>query len=603
MREGPREDEPASALADPLAETQDGSDSGQTHGLEDAAYALAAPDVATRAFTDGSVDEPSVSPAAAPVKSSTGSYASGDRIGRYRLVSALGLGGMGLVFLAHDDELDRPVALKVLRPGGTGDPRRLLREARSMARLAHPHIAAVYDVGTHGVDVYVAMEYVEGPTLRGWMKSPHPWAERRDVLLQAARGLSAAHSRGVTHRDFKPENVIVGHDGRVRVLDFGLAKLAPRTATPTADTTDTQIGAIVGTPRYMAPEQLRGQGAGPAADQFAFCVCAYELAYGTRPFDGEVFADVAASVLTQAPREPPRGDQVPERLWPMLCRGMRIAQDERYASMQALTEALEQVTGVPEPARPVPSPALALAVAPVVSRPALREAQEDARVRLTQAYADDLLDAEELDSRLERLENAGDLPVVAALVADLAPVAAVPATLAVPVPTLPVMPEPARVGPNVTALAVPHDVQAVSRTVAVFSGNRRAGVWQPARVNHVLAVFGGAEIDMRDVELPPGETEIRVFCMMGGIEITVAPGTRVHLECTAIFGGAEQEDASAPPEPGGPVLRVTGMVLFGGVEVRERLPGESGWAARKRRKAAQKQLREKKAKKALPPGD
>jgi len=138
--------------------------------------------------------------------------------------------------------------------------------AEAAARLAHPHIAAVYDVGTHGGDVYVAMEYVEGPTLRAWMKAPHPWAERRDVLLQAARGLAAAHARGVTHRDFKPENVIVGYDGRVRVLDFGLAKLAPRTATRTEDTTDTQVGAIVGTPRYMAPEQLRGQAAGPAAD-------------------------------------------------------------------------------------------------------------------------------------------------------------------------------------------------------------------------------------------------------------------------------------------------------------------------------------------------
>jgi serine/threonine protein kinase len=590
MRESPREDEPASVSTDPLAETQDGSDSDRALGLPKASS-----EADTRAFADGTTDESSDS-GAAPMTGGVGSYASGDRIGRYRLVSALGLGGMGLVFLAHDDELDRPVALKVLRPGGTGDPRRLLREARSMARLAHPHIAAVYDVGTHGVDVYVAMEYVEGPTLRAWMKSPHTWAARHNVLLQAARGLSAAHASGVTHRDFKPENVIVGHDGRVRVLDFGLAKLAPRTATRTDDTTDTQIGAIVGTPRYMAPEQLRGQGAGPSADQFAFCVCAYELAYGVRPFDGEVFADVAASVLTQAPREPSRVDEVPEGLWPMLRRGLRVAQDERYPSMQALTEALEQVAGAPEPARSPPSPALALALAPVVSRPALRDAREGARAQLTQAYADDLLDAEELDSRLERLENAADLPVVAALVADLASDSPAPA------PDVAAAPEQALAVPAATTLAVSHHVPGVGRTVAVFSGNRRAGVWQPARVNHVLAVFGGAEIDLRDVELAPGETEIRVFCMFGGIEITVAPGTRVHLECTAIFGGAEQEDASTQPEPGGPILRVTGVVFFGGVEVRERLPGESGWAARKRRKAAQKQLREAKTKKALPPG-
>jgi predicted Ser/Thr protein kinase len=569
MRERPREDEPASASADPLAQTQEGSQARSADPTRDGGPAGPADDDA-----DDDADDGAMRP--------------GEHIGRYRLIRQLGEGGMGLVHLAHDDELDRPIALKVLRPGGNGDSKRLLREARSMARLAHPHIAAVYDVGTHGGDVYVAMEYVEGPTLRAWMKAPHPWAERRDVLLQAARGLAAAHGRGITHRDFKPENVVVGHDGRVRVLDFGLAKLAPRTATRPDDTTDTQLGVIVGTPRYMAPEQLRGQPAGPAADQFAFCVCAYELAYGQRPFAGEVFADVAAAVLTQEPAEPPHVPEVPAGLWPLLRRGLRVAHDERHPSMQALADVLAQVAGAPAPSRlPVPAPAVALA-APVVSRPALREAQEDARARLTQAYADDLLDAEELDGRLERLENAADLPVVAALVADLAP--ASPAAQAL------VVPEPPRVPatPAVTELG---------RTVAVFSGTRRAGVWQPARVNQVLAVFGGAELDLREVELPPGETEIRVFCMFGGVEITVAPGTRVQLDCSAIFGGAEQEDASAPVDPHGPVVRVTGLVFFGGVEVLERLPGESGWAARKRRKAAKKQLREARQKKALPPGD
>ncbi len=592
MREGPREDDPAASSADPLARTVEGVDPGRTQA-SGAGATEGRTELDTRVLVETAADDAPAASVPASGGGATGSYASGDRIGRYRLVSALGLGGMGLVFLAHDDELDRPVALKVLRPGGNGDSRRLLREARSMARLGHPHIAAVYDVGTHGGDVYVAMEYVEGPTLRAWMKAPRSWAERFEVLVQAARGLAEAHGRGVTHRDFKPENVIVGRDGRVRVLDFGLAKLAPRAAARADDTTDTQIGVIVGTPRYMAPEQLRGQGAGPAADQFAFCVCAYELAYGERPFDGEVFADVAASVLTQAPREPSRADDVPLGLWPLLRRGMSVAQDDRHASMQVLVDALVQLTGTVAPASAalvVPAPAAA-PPAPPVSRPALREAREEARGRLTQAYADDLLDAEELDSRLERLENAADLPVVAALVADLAPAVVAPAEALV------VAPEPT----PVTALA-PVEVPAEGRTVAVFSGSRRAGVWQPARINHVLSVFGGAELDLREVDLPPGETEIRVFCMFGGVEITVAPGTRVQLECSAIFGGAEQEDGSAPPEPNAPVLRVTGFVFFGGVEVRERLPGESGWAARKRRRAAKKQLREAKERKALPPG-
>lgn len=565
MRDGPSEDETASASADPLAETQIGSDTAAASG--DANRSL-----------EGLETPP------------------GDRLGRYRLLRVLGGGGMGLVHLAHDDELDRPVALKVLRPGGNGDSRRLLREARSMARLAHPHIAAVFDVGEHDGDVYVAMEYVEGPTLRAWMKAPHDWVERRDVLLQAASGLVAAHARGVVHRDFKPENVIVGHDGRVRVLDFGLAKLAPRAASRLDDTTDTQIGAVVGTPRYMAPEQLRGQSAGPAADQFAFCVTAYELVYGQRPFAGEVFADVAASVLTQAPREPTPTPGIPDELWPVLRRGMQVGQEARYPSMQALADALEQVSGAPaaaseEPDGLAPVSALArLAAAPLVSRPALRDAQEDARARLTQAYADDLLDADELDSRLERLENASDLPVVAALVADLLPV---PSSAPV---------EQALVVPGASSAPALIDMPAQGRTIAVFSGTRRAGAWKPARVNQVLSVFGGAELDLRDVELPPGEIEIRVLCMFGGVDITVAPGTHVQLECTAIFGGAEQEDASVQPEPGAPVVRITGLVLFGGVHVRERLPGESGWAARKRRKVAHRALRAARANKALPPG-
>ena len=571
--------EPAASSADPLAETLEG-DSGAAAGSGESAEtvgARGAMGAMGAGLGGGDADAP----------------ASGDRIARYRLLRPLGSGGMGLVYLAHDDQLDRPVALKVLRPGGNGDARRLLREARSMARLAHPHIAAVYDVGEHDGDVYVAMEYVEGQTLREWMRSPRSWAERRDVLLQAARGLAAAHQRGVVHRDFKPENVIVGHDGRVRVLDFGLAKLAPRAAIRPEDTTDTQIGAIVGTPRYMAPEQLRGQSTGPAADQFAFCVTAYELAYGTRPFAGEVFADVAASVLTQAPREPPSREGVPAALWPVLRRGLALAQHERHSDMQALVEALEQVAGRPPDDPP----------APVVSRPALRDAREDARAQLAQAYADDLLDADELDSRLERLENAGDLPGVAVLVADLAlpPAEPAPASL-LTIASTPghalAVPDPAR------AAAVPAVIEppAVGRTVAVFSGSRRAGVWQPARLNQVMAVFGGAELDLREAQLPPGEIEIRVFCMMGGVEITVAPGTHVQLECHAIFGGVEQEDATSPPEPGATVVRVTGMVFFGGVEVRERLPGESGWAARKRRKEARKQLREAKRKsKALPP--
>jgi len=517
-----------------------------------------------------------------------------ERFGRYRLIRKLGEGGMGIVHLAHDDDLDRPVAIKILHPGGEGDPRRLLREARSMARLSHPHIAAVFDVGTHGDDVYVAMEYVDGPTLRQWLETPRPWSERFDVLRQAAQGLAAAHASGVVHRDFKPDNVLVGHDGRVRVLDFGLAKLAPRTSGPMGETTDTQLGSLVGTPYYMAPEQLRTQSVGPPADLFAFCLTAYEIAYGERPFSGEVFADVVVSVLTKPPREPTESSEVPVALWPLLRKGLSVEADDRHASMQVLSDALEEIAGsIASPA----ASADATSPEPPVSRPVLRDAREDARQKLTMAFAEDLIDSDEIDERLESLENAEDPATVLALVADLAPL---PVALAV-------ANAPAAV-PDGKTLAVPESAAiawsappSTGRIISVFSGSSRSGNWQPARVNKVLTVFGGTELDLREARLPPGEVEINIFVMFGGVDIVVPPGVEVRLDCTTLFGGADQGNATEPPTPGGTVVRVTGVVLFGGVDVNERLPGESSWAARKRHRAHRKALRQAAKAKALPP--
>ncbi len=502
----------------------------------------------------------------------------GDRVGRYRLLERLGEGGMGVVHLAHDDQLDRPVAIKLLRPGRDGDPRRLLREARSMARLSHPNIAAVHDVGTHDGAVYVAMEYVEGSTLRRWMQQSHPWEARCRVLLQAARGLAAAHASGIVHRDFKPDNVIVGSDGRVRVLDFGLAKLGPSTDAGSIDSTSTAEGHLVGTPRYMAPEQLRTKPASPASDQFSFCVTAYEVAYGQRPFSGDVFAEVAASVLGGPPNEPPPStDDVPAVLWPLLRRGMARDEQERHPDMEAIVEGLE-ASGRPAPAPPV-------------SRAALRDAREDARQQLTTAYAEDLIDADELDDRLERLENATSTALVQQLCADLAPAtpAAAPSVaLAVRESESPAVIEPA---PE-------------SQIVAVFSETQRRGRWVPARNNQVYAAFGSAELDLREVDLPPGVTEIKVKAGLGSVEIYVLPGTRVQMECSAILGSAELDEPSVPPAPDGPIVRITGLVVLGSVEVHERLVGEGAWSGWRRRRKARKALRaeRKRKRKALPPG-
>jgi serine/threonine protein kinase len=203
-------------------------------------------------------------------------HASSAELGRYRLGRRLGAGGMGMVFEADDLELHRRVALKLLYADPSADLEQtraqLLREARAMAQTNHPNVVAVYDVGRIGEQVFLAMELVEGSTLAAWLRSARPRAEILRVFVMAGRGLEAAHATGLVHRDFKPDNVLIGGDGRARVTDFGLALVARASGGPgssagvgaSADvrasmTVSTERGATVGTPAYMAPEQLRGQ--------------------------------------------------------------------------------------------------------------------------------------------------------------------------------------------------------------------------------------------------------------------------------------------------------------------------------------------------------
>jgi serine/threonine protein kinase len=219
--------------------------------------------------------------------------ASGSVLGRYIVVDELGHGGMGVVYKAYDPKLDRMVAVKLLRPrdGAPREQERMLREGQAMARLAHPNVVAVYDVGAYDDRIFVAMELVEGDTLRAWLKNEHPWRATVAMFLQAARGLAAAHAVGIVHRDFKPENAIVGTDGRVRVLDFGLARERedgdreiPSSDGFSSTTTETQSAlAMVGTPRYMALEQIDGAVVDAAADQYAFTVSLWEALYGESP--------------------------------------------------------------------------------------------------------------------------------------------------------------------------------------------------------------------------------------------------------------------------------------------------------------------------------
>ncbi|MEM6993545.1 MAG: tetratricopeptide repeat protein, partial [Myxococcota bacterium] len=284
-------------------------------------------------------------------------------IGRFEVIGPLGAGAMGAVHLAFDSDLDRKVALKVLKSsrGPLRDEyrQRMVREAQALARMNHPNVAGVYEVGSlDSGDVFIAMEYAEGETLTRWLSDEQrSWQEIVACFEQAARGLSAAHDRGLVHRDFKPDNVVIGAatDGAppvVKVVDFGLARLVTETDPhgdqltsredlpgDSATSSLTRTGATVGTPVYMAPEQHLGE-SGPASDQFSFCAALYEALVGTRPFAGGSAAMLLIAKQAGDVRFPARAGGVPRWLQRVVVRGLAPAVDERFRSMQEVAEAL-----------------------------------------------------------------------------------------------------------------------------------------------------------------------------------------------------------------------------------------------------------------------
>jgi tetratricopeptide (TPR) repeat protein len=275
------------------------------------------------------------------------------RVGRYRIVRRLGAGAMGEVQLAIDEDLDRPIAIKFVH-GHLASPSftsRLRTEARALARLAHPNVVHVYEVGEHDDQVYLAMEYIEGTSLRDWIRHAAPgWEQVLAAYLAAGRGLAAAHGAGVIHRDFKPENVLRGHDGRVAVADFGLAALEQGRALADEELRETAVGTsesqsrtgeIKGTPAYMPPEQFLGR-SDARADQFALCVSLYEALWGQRPFPWRELDSVPRARTDWIPRPPPRRSPVPGWLWPVIRRGLAYAPDERWSDVDALLAALER---------------------------------------------------------------------------------------------------------------------------------------------------------------------------------------------------------------------------------------------------------------------
>ncbi len=273
------------------------------------------------------------------------------KIGRLDVRQWLGSGAMGNVFKAHDPQLERMVAVKLVRSGHADEARsrRLQREARALARVSHPNVVQVFDVGLHEGQVFVAMELVDGQTLSAWLEeAPRSIREVLRVFIDAGEGLEAAHAAGVIHRDFKPDNVMIDHRGRARVLDFGLARTG---AAPDARNGDAgakgrplsrEIGPLEGTPAYMAPEQALGRGVDARSDVFAYCVSLWEALFGQRPFEGETILELVWSVSQGERRPPPHGIQVPARLRRVLDRGLQIDPDARWPDMTAMLEALRR---------------------------------------------------------------------------------------------------------------------------------------------------------------------------------------------------------------------------------------------------------------------
>jgi tetratricopeptide (TPR) repeat protein len=271
-------------------------------------------------------------------------------LGRYAVLGEIGRGGMGRVVRAYDPRLRREVAIKLLASHDEVGVARMVREARSLARLSHPNVVAVHDVEEHDGQCFIVMELVPGPTLRDFMsEGTKPWRDIVARFAAAGAGLAAAHGAGLVHRDFKPANVILGEDGRVRVTDFGLAReqgSSTATSVPTdsgsADDREilddlTRPGTVMGTPAYMAPEQHMGEEADAKADQYAFCVALHEALVGQRPFTGDT-ATLCRAKLAGPPELP---STVPRHLAAVVRRGLSPSASDRYPDMDVLLRALQ----------------------------------------------------------------------------------------------------------------------------------------------------------------------------------------------------------------------------------------------------------------------
>src|SRR5688572_13506680 len=263
----------------------------------------------------------------------SGTVPAGTRVGRYEIESLIREGGMGEVYSAHDSNLGRRVALKILPSHRTSDPDRVarfVREARASSALNHPSIVAVHDAGSEGNVHYLAMELIDGEPLSAWRRKSRGLSRLIEVMAQVAEGLARAHAHGIVHRDLKPDNIMISREGYAKIVDFGVAKLTERVGPRAAHTGITTPTSRVGTTAYMSPEQVEGRFVDHRADVFAFGTVLYEMIVGRNPFASPQYADTLHNIIHL---DPPL-DEIPERVRRIVRRCLRKDPEERYQSIK-----------------------------------------------------------------------------------------------------------------------------------------------------------------------------------------------------------------------------------------------------------------------------
>ncbi len=509
------------------------------------------------------------------------------RFGAYELTHFIGRGGMGEVWRASHSLLDRPAAIKLIHTAGAPDGatlalKRFEREAKATSALTSPHTVGIYDYGqTDDGAFYYAMELLDGLDLKSAVDRFGPMPAERVVhlLRQVCESLGEAHQAGLVHRDIKPANVFICKVGMTvdfaKVLDFGLVKKLSVDGAEATQLTHSDVSP--GSPAFMPPEAIEGPDHIDArSDIYSVGCLAYWLLTGSLVFEADTMLKMLLAHVNETPQPPSRLTEVevPAALEALIMRCLLKDKAERPQTAADVIELLDTVDGGPAwtPARaqawwkahrPEPRwetvdglPVAAVDEPELVTDPtALESERQRVQAALRHKFVHSHIGFSEMDRRVEAARVAESPAALQPLLADL--------ETSQPVVAL------APVAP--TAVARPEDKRGWSTRIALFSGVSRRGAWRAESHNHILAVFGGANLDFREADMGPGMTQVRVLAVFGGAEIVVPPDMYVEVDGFGVFGGfSDTPDGPTRPESGKPWLRVTGVAVFGGVKVKQK---------------------------------